>query len=65
MSHATVSAVLACALLVMALLLVTTWAHYEALRDDVGLSCGGTVAQLDLTDWVPICRTVMPEDLDR
>lgn len=35
------------------------------LRTQLAAACGGTIATLDLTDWIQVCRPVQPEDLDR
>jgi predicted PurR-regulated permease PerM len=37
----------------------------DQLRSQVDQACAGTIATLDLTEWVQVCRTVHPEDLDR
>lgn len=31
---------------------------YERLREQVEMACQGTVAHLDISDWVPLCLTV-------
>lgn len=50
--------------LVLAWLLVVTlalllalvgWRYYQ-LRSQVDQACGGVVARLDLSEWVPLCR---------
>jgi hypothetical protein len=53
------------ALALVLALAVAGWAQYWRLQASVDQACRGVVATLDLTQWVQVCRPVMPEDLDR
>jgi NADH:ubiquinone oxidoreductase subunit 5 (subunit L)/multisubunit Na+/H+ antiporter MnhA subunit len=48
---------LACALLVVSTILVVLWAMYQSQRADLDVACHGVVANLDLTEWVALCRS--------
>ena len=65
MSDRYVGAGLAAGLLVALLLLVLTMAKYAALVEATRAACEQAAAPLDLSSWVPLCRQVMPEDLER
>ena len=47
---------LACALLVVSTILVVLWAAYQSQRADLDVACNGVIANLDLTEWVNLCR---------
>ncbi len=53
----------ACA--VMADQLARARTEIQDLQTQLQHACAGTIATLDLTDWVQVCRTVHIEDLDR
>jgi hypothetical protein len=36
--------------------LVVVTAHYISFRQEVDRACQGVVAELDLTEWVAVCR---------
>lgn len=44
---------------------VTVTNQLTQLTSQVQRACVNTVAPLDLPDWIPVCRVVQPEDLDR
>jgi amino acid transporter len=48
---------LAVALLVVSTLLVILWATYASQRADLDVACNGIIANLDLTEWVSLCRS--------
>ena len=44
---------------------VTVTNQLTQLTSQVQRACVNTAAPLELPDWIPVCRVVMPEDLDR
>jgi len=56
---------LALALALSVAALVVGVVRYNSLESDVREACAGPIGALDLSSFVPVCRAVMPEDLDR